>query len=54
MKRSASLYVAWLIVAVMLVFAALERQPYSFYTQLRWICRALFAYSAFTAHESNW
>ena len=40
------LYIAWLIVAVMLVFAAAEKQPDSFYTLLRWICCAVFAYSA--------
>jgi hypothetical protein len=42
------LYIAWLIAAVMLVFAAAEKQPDSFYTLLRWICCAVFAYSAFT------
>src|SRR2546423_14692700 len=40
------LYIAWLIVAVMLVFAAAEKQPDSFYPLLRWICCAVFAYSA--------
>ena len=40
------LYIAWLIVAVMLVFAAAEKQPDSFYTLLRWVCCAVFAYSA--------
>jgi Family of unknown function (DUF6804) len=40
------LYVAWLIAAVMLVFAAAEKQPDSFYTLLRWVCCAVFAYSA--------
>ena len=40
------LYIAWLIAAVMLVFAAAEKQPDSFYTLLRWICCAVFAYSA--------
>jgi hypothetical protein len=40
------LYIAWLIAAVMLVFAAAEKQPDSFYTLLRWVCCAVFAYSA--------
>jgi len=37
---------AWLIAAVMLVFAAVERQSDNFYTLLRWICCTVFAYSA--------
>ena len=45
------LYIAWLIAAVMLVFAAAEKQPDSFYTLLRWICCAVFAYSAFTSYQ---
>jgi hypothetical protein len=53
MKRIAGLYVAWLVVAALLVSAAVERHPYSFYTLLRWICCPVFAYSAFTAHEKN-
>jgi uncharacterized protein DUF6804 len=40
------LYVAWLIAAVMLVFAAAEKQPNNFYTILRWVCCAVFVYSA--------
>jgi hypothetical protein len=43
------LYIAWLIAAVMLVFAAAEKQPDSFYTLLRWVCCAVFAYSAITS-----
>ena len=43
------LYIAWLIAAVTLVFAAAEKQPDSFYTLLRWICCAVFAYSAVTS-----
>jgi hypothetical protein len=42
------LYIAWLIAAVMLVFAAAEKQPDSFYALLRWVCCAVFAYSAVT------
>jgi DnaJ domain len=49
----ASLYVAWLIAAAMLVSAAVERHPYSFYMLLRWVCCGIFAYSAFAAHEKN-
>src|SRR5439155_25796767 len=45
------LYIAWLIVAVILVFAAAEKQPDSFYTLLRWICCAVFAYSAFASFQ---
>ena len=40
------LYIAWVIAAVMLVFAAAAKQPDSFYTLLRWVCCAVFAYSA--------
>jgi hypothetical protein len=40
------LYIAWLIAAVMLVFAAAEKQPDNFYTILRWVCCAVFVYSA--------
>src|SRR5258708_9735487 len=56
MKRIAGLvglYIAWLIAAMMLVSAAVERHPYSFYTLLRWICCPIFAYSAFAAYEKN-
>ena len=53
MKRVAGLYVAWLVAAGLLVSAAVERHPYSFYTLLRWICCPVFAYSAFAAHEKN-
>ncbi len=45
------LYIAWLIAAVMLVFAAAEKQPDSFYTFLRWVCCAVFAYSAVTSFQ---
>ncbi|PYL77590.1 MAG: hypothetical protein DMF26_03475 [Verrucomicrobia bacterium] len=53
MKRTLGLYVAWLVATVMLVLAAVQRHPYGFYTLLRWICCAVFAYSAFTASEKN-
>jgi hypothetical protein len=52
-KRNAGLYIAWLVVAGLLVFAAVERHPYSYYTLLRWICCPVFAYSAFAAYEKN-
>src|SRR6266550_5716366 len=45
------LYIAWLISAVMLVFAAVEKQPDSFYTLLRWVCCTVFAYSAVTSFQ---
>jgi hypothetical protein len=47
------LYIAWLVAAGMLVYAAIEKHPYSYYTLLRWICCPVFAYSAFAAHERN-
>jgi Family of unknown function (DUF6804)/Protein of unknown function (DUF3592) len=50
MKRSAGLYIAWLVAAGLLVSAAAQRHPYSFYTLLRWICCPVFAYSTFAAH----
>jgi hypothetical protein len=53
MKHSAGLYIAWLVVAGLLVSAAAQRHPYSFYTLLRWICCPVFAYSAFAAYEKN-
>jgi TonB family protein len=49
----AALYVPWLIAAAMLVSAAVEKHPYSFYILLRWICCAIFAWSAFIAHEKQ-
>jgi hypothetical protein len=52
-KRVTGLYIAWLVAAVLLAFAATGRHPYSFYTLLRWICCAVFVYSAFTAHKKN-
>jgi len=42
-----ALYVAWLIAAGMLVVAIAGRHPYAFYAQLRWICCAVFVFSAF-------
>jgi hypothetical protein len=50
-KSTILLYIAWLIAAVTLVFAAVEKQPDSFYTLLRWICCAVFAYSAVTSFQ---
>ena len=47
------LYVLWLAVAGMLVYAVIENHPYSYYTLLRWICCAVFAYSAVSAFEMN-
>ena len=45
------LYILWLIATVMLVFAAIEKQPDSFYTLLRWVCCAVFVYSAATSFQ---
>ena|SRR5438477_4251546 len=45
------IYIAWLIAAVVLVFAAAEKQPDSFYTMLRWVCCVVFVYSAVTSFQ---
>ena len=45
------LYIAWLIAAAMLVFAAAEKQLDSFYTLLRWVCCAVFAYSGVVSFQ---
>ena len=47
------LYVLWLAVAGMLVYAVIENHPSSYYTLLRWVCCAVFAYSALSAFEAN-
>ena len=47
------LYVAWLVAAAMLVYATIEKHPYSYYTLLRWVCCPIFAYSAVAAYERN-
>jgi hypothetical protein len=47
------LLVLWLGAAAMLVSAAVGRHPYSFYILLRWVCCAVFAYSALAAYEKN-
>ena len=46
-----SLYIAWLIAAAMLVFAAAEKQPDNFYTTLRWVCCAVVVYSAIISFQ---
>ena len=43
--------IAWIIAAVMLVFAVAEKQSDSFYTLLRWICCAVFVYSAVASFQ---
>src|SRR5438552_17126734 len=53
MKRTAGLYVAWVVAAGLLVYAAVQRHPYSFYTLLRWICCPIFGYSAVSAYENK-
>src|SRR2546430_13815105 len=45
------LYIAWIIAAAMLVFAAAEKQSDSFYTLLRWFCCAVFVYSAVASFQ---
>jgi hypothetical protein len=47
------LYAAWLVTTALLVSAAVDRHPYSFYMLLRWISCPVFAYSAFVAYEKN-
>src|SRR5438270_11681989 len=47
------LYATWLVATTMLVFAAVEKHPYSCYMLLRWICCPIFAYSAVAAYENN-
>ena len=47
------LYIAWLVAAAMLVYAVIEKHPYSYYTLLRWVCCPIFAYSAFAAYKRN-
>jgi threonine/homoserine/homoserine lactone efflux protein len=47
------LYIVWLIAAVMLVFAAAEKQPDNFYTVLRWVCCAVFVYSAVISFQNE-
>ncbi len=52
-RNIGGLYVAWMIAASMLVFAAVDKHPYSFYTLLRWICCPVFAYSAAFALQTK-
>jgi hypothetical protein len=47
------LYVLWLAVAGVLVYAAGERHPNSYYTLLHWVCGVVFAYSAVSAFAMN-
>jgi hypothetical protein len=46
------LYVGWLAAAAMLVYAVIEKHPYSHYTLLRWVCCPVFAFSAVSANGS--
>jgi hypothetical protein len=47
------LYVAWLAVAAMLVYAVIEKHPYSYYPLLRWVCCPVFAFSAVSTFQMN-
>lgn len=47
------LYVLWLTVAAVLVYAIIEKYPYGYYTLLHWICSVVFAYSAVSAFTMN-
>ncbi|MEI8310930.1 MAG: DUF6804 family protein [Verrucomicrobiota bacterium] len=46
-------YVSAALMFLMLASAVTERNPHGFYTSLRWICCAGFAYSAFTSNLIN-
>ena len=37
----------------MLVYAVIEKHPYSYYTLLRWVCCPVFAFSAVSAFQIN-
>ena len=52
-KKLIPLYLAWLVTAALLVWAAVDRHPYSFYMLLRWISCPVLAYSAFVAYETS-
>jgi hypothetical protein len=52
-RNRLALYTAWLVTATLLVWAAVDTHPYSFYMLLRWICCPVLAYSAFIAYETN-
>jgi hypothetical protein len=51
MRTCIAIMSTWLIAAVILVIAAVQSHPYSFYVLLRWISCPIIAYSAFTAYE---
>ena len=51
--QQVGLYVGWLAAAAVLVYAVIEKHPYSFYTLLRWVCCPVFAFSAVSAFEMN-
>jgi hypothetical protein len=52
-RQNVGLYFAWLVTVPLLVFAVIEKHPYSFYTVLRWVCCVVFAYSTFIALHTN-
>ena len=47
------LYFLWLAAAATLVYAVIEKHPYSYYTLLRWVCCPVFAFSAVSAFQMN-
>lgn len=52
-RNIGGLYIAWIIVASMLVLAAVGKHPNSFYTLLRWISCPVFAFSAVFALQAK-
>ena len=53
MRKLLPVLTLWVLAAIMLVSAAVSRHPYGFYTLLRWVCCAVFAYSAVTFFQSG-
>ena len=45
-RTAGVLYIFWLIVTALLVFAVIEKQSATFYMAQRWVCCAVFVFSA--------
>ncbi len=52
-RNIGGLYIVWILAASMLVFAAVGKHSYSFYTLLRWVSCPVFAYSAVVASQTR-
>jgi curved DNA-binding protein CbpA len=52
-ENAGSVFLLWLIAAMMLVYAAVYRHSYIFLTLLRWVCCPILAYSAVSAHQGK-